>query len=45
MHPQVRDTSNAGCPICVTALEPETISVHEGDYTSELKDMTLRFGC
>jgi Cu+-exporting ATPase len=42
MHPQVRDTSDTGCPICGMALEPETVSVHDED-TSELKDMTHRF--
>ena len=41
MHPQVRETSNTGCPICGMALEPETISAEED--TSELEDMTRRF--
>jgi len=41
MHPQVRETSNTGCPICGMALEPETASVEED--TSELDDMTRRF--
>ena len=42
MHPQVRDVSNTGCPICGMALEPETASLGEED-TSELDDMTRRF--
>ena len=42
MHPQVRETSNTGCPICGMALEPETASLAEED-TSELDDMTRRF--
>jgi Cu+-exporting ATPase len=41
MHPQVRDVSNTGCPICGMALEPETASLGEED-TSELDDMTRR---
>ena len=41
MHPQVRETSNTGCPICGMSLEPETVSLDED--TSELDDMTLRF--
>ncbi|MFT5774792.1 MAG: Cu+-exporting ATPase [Hyphomonas sp.] len=41
MHPQVRETSNTGCPICGMSLEPETVSVDED--TSELDDMTRRF--
>ena len=42
MHPQVRETSNTGCPICGMALEPETVSLEDED-TSELDDMTRRF--
>ncbi len=42
MHPQVRETSNTGCPICGMALEPESIVAGEED-TSELDDMTRRF--
>ena len=42
MHPQVRDVSNTGCPICGMALEPERASLGEED-TSELDDMTRRF--
>ncbi|MEZ5967511.1 MAG: copper-translocating P-type ATPase [Hyphomonas sp.] len=42
MHPQVRETSNTGCPICGMALEPDTASLEEED-TSELDDMTRRF--
>ena len=41
MHPQVRETSNTGCPICGMALEPETASLEED--TRELDDMTRRF--
>lgn len=41
MHPQVRETSNTGCPICGMALEPETVSTEED--TTELEDMTRRF--
>ncbi len=41
MHPQVRETSNTGCPICGMALEPETVSAEED--TTELEDMTRRF--
>ncbi len=41
MHPQVRETSNVGCPICGMSLEPETVSAEED--TSELEDMTRRF--
>ncbi|MBT8143025.1 MAG: heavy metal translocating P-type ATPase, partial [Gammaproteobacteria bacterium] len=43
MHPQVRATSNTGCPICGMALEPETVSLDAGEDTSELDDMTRRF--
>ena len=42
MHPQVRDVSNSGCPICGMALEPESAYLAEED-TSELDDMTRRF--
>ena len=41
MHPQVRETSNAGCPICGMALEPETVTAEED--TAELDSMTRRF--
>ncbi|WP_300396743.1 copper-translocating P-type ATPase [Henriciella sp.] len=41
MHPQVRETSNTGCPICGMGLEPETVTVEQD--TSELDDMTRRF--
>src|SRR3990167_3569962 len=41
MHPQVRETSNTGCPICGMSLEPETVSLDED--THELDDMTRRF--
>ncbi len=40
MHPQVRETSNTGCPICGMALEPETVGAEED--TTELEDMTRR---
>ncbi len=43
MHPQVRETTNTGCPICGMALEPETISLDQDEDTSELDDMTRRF--
>lgn len=43
MHPQVRETSNTGCPICGMALEPETISLDQEEDISELVDMTRRF--
>ena len=43
MHPQVRDTTNTGCPICGMALEPETITLDQDEDTSELDDMTRRF--
>lgn len=41
MHPQVRETTNIGCPICGMSLEPETVSAEED--TSELDNMTRRF--
>lgn len=41
MHPQVRETSNVGCPICGMSLEPEIVTAAED--TSELDDMTKRF--
>ncbi len=41
MHPQVRETSNTGCPICGMSLEPETVTAEEDN--SELDDMTRRF--
>jgi len=43
MHPQVREVSNTGCPICGMALEPEHISLTDEEDTSELDDMTRRF--
>ncbi len=43
MHPQVRETTNTGCPICGMALEPEQISLDDEEDTSELDDMTRRF--
>ena len=41
MHPEVRETSNTGCPICGMALEPETVTAEED--TAELDSMTRRF--
>ncbi len=41
MHPQVRETSNTGCPICGMGLEPATVSREED--TTELDDMSRRF--
>ncbi len=43
MHPQVRETSNTGCPICGMALEPESVSLDTEEDTSELDSMTRRF--
>ena len=43
MHPQVRETSNTGCPICGMALEPESVSLDAEEDTSELDSMTRRF--
>lgn len=43
MHPQVREVSNVGCPICGMALEPEQISLTHEEDTSELDNMTRRF--
>lgn len=43
MHPQVREISNTGCPICGMALEPEEFSLDQEEDTSELDDMTRRF--
>jgi Cu+-exporting ATPase len=43
MHPQVREVSNTGCPICGMALEPEQISLSDEEDTSEIDDMTRRF--
>ncbi len=41
MHPQIRQEGPGSCPICGMALEPETITLEEGD-NSELRDMTRR---
>lgn len=41
MHPEVRQQTNTGCPLCGMALEPETVTLEED--TSELDDMTRRF--
>ena len=41
MHPQVRETTNTGCPICGMALDPETVTAEED--TTELESMTRRF--
>ena len=43
MHPEVRETSNTGCPICGMALEPENVSLSAEEDTLELDSMTLRF--
>lgn len=43
MHPQVREMTNTGCPICGMALEPETFQADQAEDTSELTDMTRRF--
>ena len=43
MHPEVRKTSNTGCPICGMALEPESVSLSAEEDTSELDSMTRRF--
>ncbi len=42
MHPQVRETSNTGCPICGMTLEPETVSLSAEEDTAELDSMTRR---
>ncbi|MBU1189801.1 MAG: copper-translocating P-type ATPase [Gammaproteobacteria bacterium] len=42
MHPEVRSTRAAACPICGMGLEPATISLDEED-DSELRDMSRRF--
>ena len=42
MHPQIRQLGPGFCPICGMALEPATVTAHEGP-SPELKDMTLRF--
>ncbi len=42
MHPQIRQSTPGGCPICGMALEPEGIPEAEGT-SPELKDMTRRF--
>jgi Cu+-exporting ATPase len=42
MHPEVRQEGPGSCPICGMALEPETVSLEDGD-NPELKDMTRRF--
>ncbi|MDX2112782.1 MAG: heavy metal-binding domain-containing protein, partial [Alphaproteobacteria bacterium] len=42
MHPQVRQPKPGNCPICGMALEPETVSLDEGQ-DPELVDMTRRF--
>ncbi|MCK5934926.1 MAG: HAD-IC family P-type ATPase, partial [Fulvimarina manganoxydans] len=41
MHPQVRETSNTGCPICGMALEPKGVAVTEGP-SEEYLDMRRR---
>ncbi len=42
MHPEIRQTGPAACPICGMALEPETITADAGPYP-ELADMSRRF--
>ena len=42
MHPEVRQSGPGSCPKCGMALEPESVSMEEGD-DPELKDMTRRF--
>ncbi len=42
MHPEVRQIGPGSCPICGMALEPETVSLHEGP-DPELTDMRRRF--
>ena len=43
MHPEVRETTNTGCPICGMSLEPETVSLSADEDTTELDSMTRRF--
>lgn len=42
MHPEIRQSSPGNCPICGMALEPETLTGHEGP-SAEYKDMRFRF--
>jgi P-type Cu+ transporter len=42
MHPEVRQRGPGSCPKCGMALEPMTVSAHEGP-DAELVDMTRRF--
>ncbi len=42
MHPEVRQDHPASCPKCGMALEPETVSLDEGE-SPELVDMSRRF--
>ena len=42
MHPEVRQKGPGNCPKCGMALEPETITVDEGE-NPELADMRKRF--
>lgn len=42
MHPQIRQKGPGNCPICGMALEPEEISLEEGE-NPELEDFTRRF--
>ena len=42
MHPQIRRPGPGTCPICGMALEPETVSLHEGP-DPELVNMCRRF--
>ncbi|MGN6424227.1 MAG: copper-transporting P-type ATPase [Asticcacaulis sp.] len=42
MHPEIRQEGPGSCPICGMALEPETVSLDDGD-NHELTDMSRRF--
>ena len=42
MHPEIVRDAPGSCPICGMALEPRTITAHQGD-NPELTDMTRRF--
>lgn len=42
MHPEVQQIGPGSCPKCGMALEPESVTMVEGD-DPELKDMTRRF--
>ena len=42
MHPEIRRTAPASCPICGMALEPVIVTADTGP-SAELRDMTRRF--